>query len=244
MGYINYQGKIYYVPDNSKTQKNKLGVVFVGVVLVITIALALVIGGNFSSTVSKNTLTLNSNTSALDRVIKTVRLDSALRSQYNSDFQWRNWSYASCSGCSLAELMNTYGARLKCADPLQVEYELGLWDPRNGLGGNAAWMQLGRVTKQFGFKAVLGKMDINYDSVNQLIKWGNSGRPIMIGLGSHILDIVGGDYAGTSGNLVLIDSNSGGNRVYSSITKSQFISGFPGNNRLFWTGMYLYVIPV
>src|SRR5207248_3152786 len=41
--------------------------------------------------------------------MRLVRIDSALRNQYYTDYQWQVWSYASCSGISMEEVMNAYG---------------------------------------------------------------------------------------------------------------------------------------
>jgi len=45
-----------------------------------------------------------------------LRVDSAARNQYYTDFQWQVWSYSSCSGISLEEVMNSYGRHYIAAD--------------------------------------------------------------------------------------------------------------------------------
>src|SRR6185312_10236157 len=43
---------------------------------------------------------------------RLVRVDSADRSQYYSDYQWQVWSYSSCSGISMEMVMDAYGRHL------------------------------------------------------------------------------------------------------------------------------------
>jgi hypothetical protein len=66
---------------------------------------------------------------------RIVRVDSAARNQYYTDYQWHVWSYASCSGISLEEVMNAYGRNYIAADVLQVELDMGVWNTYNGLIG-------------------------------------------------------------------------------------------------------------
>ena len=64
-----------------------------------------------------------------------VREDSAVRSQYHTDYEWQVWSYSSCSGFSLEMVINAYGHHYIVADFLEKEYNLGVWNVAEGLTG-------------------------------------------------------------------------------------------------------------
>src|SRR5436190_6368865 len=82
---------------------------------------------------------------------RIIRVDSAIRGQYYTDYQWRVWSFSSCSGISMEEVMDAYGRNYIAADVLQVELKMGVWDTYNGLlGGEPA---IAKVANYFGFKA-------------------------------------------------------------------------------------------
>src|ERR1700730_15065776 len=116
-----------------------------------------------------------------------VRVDSAARDQYYNDYQWHVWSYASCSGISLEEVMNAYGRHLIAADVLQVEQNLGVWDSYDGLiGGEPA---MARVANYFGFK-----VDPHPPRTLQaLIYIANKGFPVIVGLPGHFFGVHDGD---------------------------------------------------
>jgi len=40
---------------------------------------------------------------------RLIRIDSASRAQYRTDYQWQVWSYSSCSGIAMTMVMNSYG---------------------------------------------------------------------------------------------------------------------------------------
>ena len=118
---------------------------------------------------------------------RLVRVDSASRDQYYNDYQWHVWSYASCSGISLEEVMNAYGRHLIAADVLQVEQNLGVWDIYNGLtGGEPAMAQ---AANYFGFKASANPPRTLQDLINVT----NKGFPVIVGMPGHILVVRGGD---------------------------------------------------
>ncbi|HWZ18740.1 MAG TPA: hypothetical protein VNW73_08080, partial [Ktedonobacteraceae bacterium] len=93
-----------------------------------------------------STSTLPLDGSASSRI---VRIDSAIRGQYYTDYQWQVWSYSSCSGISMEEVMDAYGRHLIAADVLQVESNLGVWDTYNGLTGGEPG--IAKVASYFGF---------------------------------------------------------------------------------------------
>src|SRR5256885_6205672 len=72
----------------------------------------------FSQTTNVQTA---SQTSPLTASQRLVRLDSAARNQYHTDYQRRVWVWSSCSGFAMTEVMNAYGHDLIAADVLQVE---------------------------------------------------------------------------------------------------------------------------
>jgi hypothetical protein len=119
--------------------------------------------------------------------VRLVRVDSAARDQYYNDYQWHVWSYASCSGISLEEVMNAYGRHLIAADVLQVEQNLGVWDTYDGLIGGEPSMA--KVAGYFGFKA-----DPHPPRTLQaLIYIANKGFPVIVGIPGHIFVVRGGD---------------------------------------------------
>src|SRR6266571_1751201 len=127
---------------------------------------------------------------------RIIRIDSAIRGQYYTDYQWQVWSYSSCSGISMEEVMDAYGRHLIAADVLQVESDLGVWDTYNGLTGGEAG--IAKVASYFGFKAVPNPPR----TVQDLIAVANKGFPVIVGVPGHILVVRGGD----SNNVFLVDS--------------------------------------
>jgi hypothetical protein len=134
--------------------------------------------------------------------VRLVRIDSAIRSQYYSDYQWRVWSYSSCSGISMEEVMNAYGRHYIAADVLQVEQNFGVWDTYNGLlGGEPA---LAKVANYFGFKASPNPPRTLKDLINVV----NKGFPVIVGMPGHIFVVRGGD-----SNYVYVADSSPANRT-------------------------------
>jgi hypothetical protein len=127
---------------------------------------------------------------------RIIRVDSANRGQYYSDYQWQVWSYSSCSGISMEEVMDAYGHHLVAADVLQVESDLGVWDTYNGLTGGEAG--IAKAASYFGFRAVPNPPR----TVQDLIAVANKGFPVIVGVPGHILVVRGGD----SNNVYLVDS--------------------------------------
>jgi len=139
-----------------------------------------------------------STTSILDGTASSriIRIDSALRGQYYSDYQWNVWSWSSCSGISMEEVMNAYGRHLIAADVLQVESDLGVWDTYNGLTGGEAG--IAKTASYFGFRALPNPPR----TLQDLINVANQGFPVIVGVPGHILVVRGGD----SNNVYLVDS--------------------------------------
>jgi hypothetical protein len=127
---------------------------------------------------------------------RIIRVDSADQRQYYSDYQWHVWSYSSCSGISMEEVMDAYGRHLIAADVLQVESDLGVWDTYNGLTSGEAG--IAKVASYFGFKAVSNPPR----TLQDLIAVANKGFPVIVGVPGHILVVRGGD----SNNVYLVDS--------------------------------------
>jgi Papain-like cysteine protease AvrRpt2 len=140
-----------------------------------------------------STSTLPLDGSASSRI---VRIDSAIRGQYYTDYQWQVWSYSSCSGISMEEVMDAYGRHLIAADVLQVESNLGVWDTYNGLTGGEPG--IAKVASYFGFKAVPNPPR----TIQDLVAVSNKGFPVIVGVPGHILVVRGGD----SNNVYLVDS--------------------------------------
>jgi hypothetical protein len=150
------------------------------------------------------------------------------RAEYNNDNpEWQLWSYSACSGCALAALMDAYGAQkngkpLNCGDVLEVEYNLGVYDPGTSPTQNRGLLppgQLGlaKTAAQFGFASHYSKNV----SLGDLINLANSGTPSIIGIATHVMILTGGD----SEHVMLADS---GGLHLSSVTRYQFLHGLPG----------------
>lgn len=131
-----------------------------------------------------------------DASARIVRIDSALRGQYYTDYQWQVWSWSSCSGISMEEVMNSWGRHLIAADVLQEEANLGVWDVYNGLTGGE--QGIAETANYFGFKALPDPPR----TMTDLIRVANAGYPVIVGVPGHILVVKGGD----SYNVYLVDS--------------------------------------
>ncbi len=127
---------------------------------------------------------------------RIIRVDSAERGQYYSDYQWHVWSYSSCSGISMEEVMNSYGRHLIAADVLQEELNLGVWDVYAGLTGGEAG--IAKAASYFGFRTIPNPPR----TIDDLIAVANKGFPIIVGVPGHILVVRGGD----SNYVYLVDS--------------------------------------
>ena len=122
-----------------------------------------------------------------------VRGDSAARDQYNSDYEWQFWSYSSCSGFAMSEVMDAYGRHLIAADVLEEEQRLGVWSVYGGLLRNDGIVA---TANYFGFNTTLS----NSLSLQDLITISDKGTPIIVSLqdkyyfpNGHVLVVRGGD---------------------------------------------------
>ncbi len=140
---------------------------------------------------------------------RIVRIDSAERRQYYSNYQWQVWSYSSCSGISMEEVMDAYGLHLIAADVLQVESNLGVWDTYDGLTGGEAG--IAEAASYFGFRAVPNPPR----TIQDLIAVANKGFPVIVGVPGHILVVRGGD----SNDVYLVDSAPANRTI---MTREQF----------------------
>ena len=147
--------------------------------------------------------------------MQLVRIDSGARNQYYTNYQWQVWSYASCSGISMEEVMNAYGRHYIAADVLQVESNMGVWDISSGLmGGEAA---MARVANYFGFKADPHPPR----TLQDLITITNKGFPVIVGIPGHILVVRGGD-----SNFVYLADSAPANRK--ALTHAAFLALWDG----------------
>lgn len=153
---------------------------------------------------------------------RIIRVDSAVRNQYYSDYQWRVWSYASCSGIAMEEVMNAYGRHLIAADVLQVEANLGVWDVYNGLTGGENG--IAEAANYFGFKAVPNPPR----TLQDLIDVTNKGFPVIVGMPGHILVVRGGD-----NNYVYLIDSAPANRQF--MTHEEFLA--------VWNGFSVELVP-
>lgn len=153
---------------------------------------------------------------------RITRVDSALRNQYYTDYQYQVWSYSSCSGISLEEVMNSYGRHYIAADVLQVEQNMGIWDSYNGLTGGEPGMA--RAAAYFGFHTSPHPPR----TLQDLILTANKGFPVIIGSPGHIMVVKGGD-----ANYVYVVDSAPANRTV--MTHAQFMN--------FWDGFSVLVMP-
>ena len=145
-----------------------------------------------------------------------------MRDQYFTDCQWQVWSYASCSGISLEEVINAYGRHFIAADVLQVEQNLGVWDTYDGLvGGEPA---MAKVANYFGFKASPNPPR----TLKDLIYTANKGFPVIVGMPGHIFVVRGGD-----SNVVYVVDSAPANRTV--LTYQEFTS--------IWNGFSVLITP-
>lgn len=142
---------------------------------------------------------------------RIVRVNSALRNQYATEAEYQVWSWSSCSGISLEEVINAYGHHYIASDILQVELNMGIWNTYDGLTAGEPGMA--RAAAYFGFKA-----DPNPPrTLTDLINVTNSGTPVIIGMTGHIMVVKGGD-----ANYVYLLDSSMANRTI--LTHEQFMN--------------------
>ena len=153
---------------------------------------------------------------------RLVRVDSAARNQYYTDYQWQVWSFSSCSGISMEEVMDAYGRNYIAAEVLQVELNMGVWDTYNGLlGGEPA---IAKVANYFGFKADPHPPR----TLSDLIYITNKGFPVIVGMPGHILVVRGGD-----SNFVYLADSAPANRKV--LTHEAFLA--------IWNGFSVLLTP-
>src|SRR5205085_607444 len=102
-------------------------------------------------------------------------------------YQYSVWSYSSCSGISMEEVMNSYGRHYIASDVLQVEQNLGVWDSYDGLTAGEPGMA--KAAASFGFQTDPHPPRTLAD----LITVTNRGFPVIVGSPGHILVVKGGD---------------------------------------------------
>lgn len=122
-----------------------------------------------------------------------IRGDSAARNQYHTAYQLQVWSYSSCSGFAIAEVMDAYGRHLIAADVLEVEQSLGVWSVYSGLLRDTG---IATTANYFGFNASLSTSR----TLQDIIAIGNNGAPVIASVrdsyyypGGHIFVVRGGD---------------------------------------------------
>lgn len=153
---------------------------------------------------------------------RIVRVDSAAANQYSTQYQYSVWSYSSCSGISLEEVMNAYGHHYIASDVLQVEQNMGVWDSYNGLTAGEPGMA--KVAAYFGFQA----SPTPPRTLADLIMVTNRGFPVIVGSPGHILVVKGGD-----ANYVYLVDSAPANRTV--LTHAQFMD--------FWDGFSVLITP-
>lgn len=153
---------------------------------------------------------------------RIARVNSADSSQYYNSYQLNNWSWTSCSGISLEEVMNAYGRHLIASDVLQVELNLGVWNTYQGLTGGEKGMA--EAANYFGFQANANPPR----TLAALLNIANKGFPVIVGVPDHILVVRGGD----SNYVYLVDSAPANRTI---MTHAAFVS--------WWNGFSVLITP-
>lgn len=153
---------------------------------------------------------------------RIVRVNSADHDQYYNDYQWQVWSFSSCSGISLEEVMNAYGRHYIAADILQVELNMGVWNVYDGLVGGEPSMA--KVANYFGFKASSNPPR----TLQALIATADKGYPVIVGEPGHIFVVRGGD----SSHVFVVDSSP---NDMTTLTYAQFTA--------LWNGFSVLITP-
>lgn len=142
----------------------------------------------------------------------------------------------------MAALMDAYGATLNgrplnCADVLEAEYRLSVYNPVNEWGlVTGEPDELAKTAAQFGFTGYYSQKL----SLDDLITLANAGVPSIVRIPTHLMILTGGD----SQHVFLADS---GGLHLSKVTRQQFLNGLPGS-RLYagqsWmAGWYIILTP-
>jgi hypothetical protein len=153
---------------------------------------------------------------------RVVRVDSAARDQYYTDYQWQVWSYSSCSGIAMEMVINAYGHNYIAADFLQKEADLGLWNVAEGLTGGE--QGIATTAAYFGFKALPNPPRTLADLMYTV----NKGFPVIVGNPGHIMVVRAADK-----NYIYVDDSSPANR--DAMTYSDFMA--------WWDGFSVVLVP-
>jgi hypothetical protein len=127
-----------------------------------------------------------------------TRINQLDPAQYSSQQEFDTWAYSTCSAASMTEIINSYdkyyhtGRQYRITDILKVESGLNEITPDEGLLRSTG---IDHTVAQFNFQAQW----LNNPSVDDLVRIGSSGRPIIIDFppsrwdGGHILVVRGGN---------------------------------------------------
>ncbi len=153
--------------------------------------------------------------------LRLVRIDSATRAQYRTDYQWEVWSFSSCSGISMTMVMNSYGRNLIASDVLQEELNLGVWDVNLGLLREEG---IAMTAAYYGFDTSAN----HTRTLQDIITLGNNGTPVIVSVrdsyyypGGHIFVVRGGDAL----NVYIADSSQAN---FQHMSRSMFTGMWQG----------------
>lgn len=147
--------------------------------------------------------------------------------QYSSTQEFNTWAYSTCSAASMTEIINAYnkyygtGRQYRITDILKVESGLNEITPELGLLRSTG---LDHTLAHFNLQVQW----LNKPSVDDLVRIGNSGRPIIIDFpparwnGGHILVLRGGN----SSSVFLADSSRLNMQVMARNTFLKYWAGF------------------
>lgn len=152
---------------------------------------------------------------------RIVRIDSAARLAYRTDYQWQVWSYSSCSGIAMTMVMNAYGKNLIPGDVLQEEANLGVYDVNLGLLREEG---IAMTASYYGFDTSAN----HTRTLQDIITLSNKGQPVIVGVrdgfyypGGHIFVVRGGD----SQYVYIVDSSRAN---FQRMSYSMFLGMWPG----------------
>lgn len=173
---------------------------------------------------STSTPSINQQLQASKVLARVSQLDPQ---QYNSTQEYNTWAYSACSAAAMTEVINSYqkanntGKQYRITDILSTETSVHAITPDLGL---LEPLGIDRTVSRFGFQTSW----LNKPSIQDLVRIGNSGRPIIISFppdrwsGGHLLVARGGNDT----SVYLADSSRLNMQVMDYKTFNKYWAGF------------------
>lgn len=182
------------------------------------------VAASASPPASTSTPAINQQLQAAKVLARVSQLDPQ---QYNSTQEYNTWAYSACSAAAMTEVINSYqkanntGKQYRITDILIAETSVHAITPDLGL---LEPLGIDRTVSRFGFQTSW----LNKPSIQDLVRIGNSGRPIIISFppdrwsGGHLLVARGGD----DKSVYLADSSRLNMQVMDYKTFNKYWAGF------------------